>query len=81
LRSRLLEGLNDFASDVGAHGRTASENLLQRFQELAAFCVFQHVAGGACGEGFENVIRIFVNGEHDELRVRHERLQRGVGVA
>ena len=65
----VLKGLDDFAGDVGAHGRTASENFAKGFEELAAFGVFKHVAGGAGGESFEDVVGILINGEHDEQGV------------
>ena len=74
-RNCLLEGLDDFAGDVGAHGGAAGHDFAEGFEELVAFGVLEHVAGGAGGEGFENVIGVFVDGKHHELGVGKKRLE------
>lgn len=69
---RLLEGLDDFAGDVGGHWGTARVELTERLEKLSAFGVLEHVTGRPSGKRFEDVVGVFVHCEHDELCVRHE---------
>ena len=63
----LLEALDDFAGDVAGHGRTAAMDVLDGAKEFFRRCGFEEVTGGAVGKGFEDLLGVFVNGEHDDL--------------
>ena len=61
------EALDDFAGDAAAHGRAAFVDFAEGGEEFFARCLFEKVSGGSGFEGFEDAVRVFVNGDHDEL--------------
>ena len=64
---RLLEALDDFAGDVTGHGRAPAMDVLNGAEEFFRSGGFEEITGGAIGEGFENLLSVFVDGEHDDL--------------
>lgn len=70
-----LKGLGDFAGDVSGHGRTAAMNFANGFQQFGALGALEKVAVGAGGEGAEDIIGVFVDGEHDDLESRDKLFQ------
>jgi hypothetical protein len=70
-----LERLDDFARDIAAHGGAAAADVAQGLEQFFATRLFKKISGCPGGEGFENMIYIFVNGKHDELRSGQLRLE------
>ncbi|MPN17852.1 hypothetical protein SDC9_165207 [bioreactor metagenome] len=50
-------------------------HLLDSLQQLRSGCLLQQVTGGTGHQCIVNVVGILVNGEHDELRIGHLRLE------
>ncbi len=71
----LPERLHDLARDVAGHGRPAIMHVLESREQFLARGLFEQISGGAGGERVVDVVGIFVNGQHNELRGRQERFE------
>src|SRR6266850_218366 len=71
-RTGLLKGLGDFAGNVRGHRRAAAMNFANGFQQFGGFSAFEEVAVCARGQCTEDIFRIFINREHDNLKFGNE---------
>lgn len=74
-RPGLLKGLSDFAGDVGGHRGAAAMNFENGFEQLGAFGALEEIAVSACLEGAKDIVGIFINCEHDDLKFGNELFQ------
>lgn len=67
-RRRFLKRLDDFARDMTAHGRAAAMDVVNGRQQLSRRGLLQEIAGCAGCECVEDVLRILIDSQHDDLR-------------
>ena len=65
-----VKGLHHPAGNLAAHGGSALFCILNGLHDLQWVCAFEQITAGARFKGVEDMLAIFINGQHQNLEGR-----------